>query len=81
MQPARWSCCPTRTWPGDRALIAEGHSLVRRLPAREAPGPYQFQAAINAVHTDAASAAVTDWTQILTLYDQWMALAPTRWWR
>jgi RNA polymerase sigma-70 factor (ECF subfamily) len=61
----------------DRALIAEGHALVRACLRREAPGPYQFQAAINAVHTDATSAAVTDWAQILTLYDQWMALAPT----
>jgi RNA polymerase sigma-70 factor (ECF subfamily) len=41
------------------------------------PGPYQFQAAINAVHTDAATAADTDWAQILALYDQWLALAPT----
>ena len=40
------------------------------------PGPYQLQAAINAVHSDARDAAGTDWPQILALYDQWMALAP-----
>jgi RNA polymerase sigma-70 factor (ECF subfamily) len=61
----------------NRTLIAEGHVLVRACLRRGAPGPYQFQAAINAVHTDAATAADTDWAQILALYDQWLALAPT----
>jgi RNA polymerase sigma-70 factor (ECF subfamily) len=61
----------------DRPLIEEGHALVRRCLRRGRPGPYQVQAAINAVHTDAASAADTDWPQIVTLYDQLMALAPT----
>jgi RNA polymerase sigma-70 factor (ECF subfamily) len=61
----------------NRALIEEGHALVRACLRRGAPGPYQFQAAINAVHTDAARAADTDWTQILALYDQWLAVAPT----
>jgi RNA polymerase sigma-70 factor (ECF subfamily) len=61
----------------DGALIAEGHDLVRRCLRRNRPGPYQLQAAIQAVHTDAASAADTDWRQILALYDQLMALAPT----
>jgi RNA polymerase sigma-70 factor (ECF subfamily) len=61
----------------DRQLIAEGHALVRACLRRGTPGPYQFQAAIAAVHTDAATASETDWTQILALYDQWMALAPT----
>jgi RNA polymerase sigma-70 factor, ECF subfamily len=61
----------------DAELIAEGQRLVRRCLARNQPGPYQIQAAINAVHTDAATAAETDWTQILALYDQLQALAPT----
>jgi RNA polymerase sigma-70 factor, ECF subfamily len=61
----------------DRALIGEGQAIVRRCLARRQPGPYQIQAAINAVHSDAATAADTDWDQILALYDQLMALAPT----
>ncbi len=58
----------------DRALIAEGHELVRRCLRRDRPGPYQIQAAINAVHTDGAA---TDWPQVLTLYDQLLAFVPT----
>ncbi len=61
----------------DAELIAEGQRLVRRCLARNQPGPYQIQAAINAVHTDATTAAETDWTQILALYDQLQAFAPT----
>ncbi|WP_419998743.1 RNA polymerase sigma factor [Streptomyces boninensis] len=61
----------------DRALIAEGQDLVRRCLRRGRPGPYQIQAAINAVHSDAGTAADTDWRQIVRLYDQLMALAPT----
>ena len=61
----------------DRALIAEGHELVRRCLRRNAPGPYQIQAAINAVHTDAATAADTDWRQIVQLYDQLQAIQPS----
>jgi RNA polymerase sigma-70 factor (ECF subfamily) len=61
----------------DRALIAEGQDLVRRCLRRRQPGPYQIQAAINAVHSDAATADATDWPQILALYDQLMAVAPT----
>jgi RNA polymerase sigma-70 factor (ECF subfamily) len=61
----------------DRALIEEGHVLVRACLRRNKPGPYQLQAAINAVHTDAESVQATDWPQILTLYDQLLALAPT----
>jgi RNA polymerase sigma-70 factor (ECF subfamily) len=60
----------------DRALIAEGHALVRRCLRRNRPGPYQIQAAINAVHTDAPVAAATDWPQILRLYNQLHAIAP-----
>ncbi|MGI5240052.1 RNA polymerase sigma factor [Dactylosporangium sp. CA-139066] len=58
----------------NRALISEGHDLVRRCLRRNRPGPYQIQAAINAVHTDGAA---TDWSQVLALYDQLLALAPT----
>jgi len=61
----------------DHALIEEGHALVRRCLRQNMPGPYQIQAAINAVHSDAATAAETDWRQILALYDQLMARAPT----
>lgn len=61
----------------DRELIAEGQELVRRCLRRNAPGPYQIQAAVQAVHSDAASAAATDWVQILQLYDQLLALAPS----
>jgi RNA polymerase sigma-70 factor (ECF subfamily) len=58
----------------NQTLIAEGHDLVRRCLRRNRPGPYQIQAAINAVHTDGAA---TDWTQVLALYDQLLALVPT----
>ncbi|MFC9324610.1 RNA polymerase sigma factor [Kitasatospora sp. NPDC057015] len=61
----------------DRAVIAEGQALVRRCLLRARPGPYQIQAAINAVHSDAPTAAATDWPQILRLYDQLLALEPT----
>jgi RNA polymerase sigma-70 factor (ECF subfamily) len=61
----------------DQTLIAEGHALVRACLRRNRPGPYQIQAAINAVHSDARRAADTDWRQILTLYDQLMAIAPS----
>jgi RNA polymerase sigma-70 factor (ECF subfamily) len=61
----------------DRALIAEGHALVRACLRRNQPGPYQIQAAINAVHADARTAGDTDWRQILTLYDQLLQHAPT----
>jgi RNA polymerase sigma-70 factor, ECF subfamily len=61
----------------DRELIVEGQSLVRECLRRNRPGPYQLQAAINAVHSDAASAADTDWTQIVELYDHLLALAPS----
>ncbi|MER7170127.1 RNA polymerase sigma factor [Streptomyces mesophilus] len=60
----------------DRALVAEGQALVRRCLRRNRPGPYQIQAAIQAVHSDAPTADRTDWHQILRLYDQLLALAP-----
>jgi RNA polymerase sigma-70 factor (ECF subfamily) len=61
----------------DRTRIAEGQGLVRRCLRRNRPGPYQIQAAINAVHADAPTAGATDWRQIVALYDQLLALAPT----
>jgi RNA polymerase sigma-70 factor, ECF subfamily len=61
----------------DRALIAEGQAIVRRCLERNQPGSYQIQAAINAVHSDARTAAATDWSQIVALYDQLLALAPS----
>jgi RNA polymerase sigma-70 factor (ECF subfamily) len=61
----------------NRTLIEEGQAIVRRCLRRDQPGPYQVQAAINAVHADAATAEHTDWPQILTLYDQLLAIAPT----
>ena len=61
----------------DAALISEGQNIVRACLRRNAPGPYQIQAAINAVHADAAEASDTDWMQIVQLYDQLLAMAPT----
>ncbi|MFG3721350.1 RNA polymerase sigma factor [Streptomyces massasporeus] len=61
----------------DLELIAEGQDLVRRCLRRNQAGPYQIQAAINAVHSDAPTAQATDWGQILRLYDQLMALVPS----
>jgi RNA polymerase sigma-70 factor (ECF subfamily) len=61
----------------NRALIAEGQAIVRASLRRNRPGPYQIQAAINAVHADAATFEATDWSQILALYDQLLALTPT----
>jgi RNA polymerase sigma-70 factor, ECF subfamily len=61
----------------DRERIAEGQAIVRRCLRRNQPGPYQVQAAIAAVHSDAPAAAATDWRQIVALYDQLLALAPS----
>jgi len=58
----------------DASLILQGQELVRQCLRRGQPGPYQIQAAINAVHSDAPSAADTDWTQILALYDRLLAI-------
>jgi RNA polymerase sigma-70 factor (ECF subfamily) len=60
----------------DRMLITEGHALVRACLRRDQPGPFQTQAAIAAVHADAATAAATDWSQIVALYDQLCAMRP-----
>jgi RNA polymerase sigma-70 factor (ECF subfamily) len=62
-------------WDGE--LVAEGQALVRGCLRRNQPGPYQVQAAINAVHSDAPAAADTDWREIVALYDQLMELAPS----
>lgn len=61
----------------DSAKIAEGQSIVRACIRRDQPGPFQLQAAIQAVHCDAGSFEVTDWQQIVTLYDQLFSLTPT----
>jgi RNA polymerase sigma-70 factor (ECF subfamily) len=61
----------------DRRLIDEGHQLVRACLRRNSPGPYQIQAAVNAVHTDAADAGDTDWRQIVELYGQLEQVAPS----
>jgi len=61
----------------DRRLIAEGQAIVLQCLRWNRPGPYQIQAAINAVHSDAPNAATTDWGQILALYDQHMSVAPS----
>jgi RNA polymerase sigma-70 factor (ECF subfamily) len=60
----------------NRHLIVEGQAIVRQCLRRHQPGPYQIQAAINAVHSDAPTASATDWSQILRLYDQLMSCAP-----
>jgi RNA polymerase sigma-70 factor, ECF subfamily len=61
----------------DSSLVAEGQAIVRRCLRRNSPGPYQLQAAIAAVHSDADSVESTDWSQVLALYDHLYALAPT----
>lgn len=61
----------------DRTMIAEGHALVRACIRRGRPGPYQLQAAIQAVHGNAGSFEATDWSQIVTLYDQLFKVMPT----
>lgn len=64
-----------RLW--DRRLIEEGQAIVRRCLHRNQPGPYQIQAAINAVHADAETFVQTDWQQVVALYDELHAIAPT----
>ncbi|MBB4905167.1 RNA polymerase sigma factor [Actinophytocola algeriensis] len=61
----------------DRGMVEEGHALVRQCLRRGRPGPYQIQAAINAVHSDAPTTGETDWAQVVALYDQLMVVAPT----
>ena len=59
------------------SLISEGQSIVRRLLRLNQPGPFQIQAAIAAVHSDAASADETDWSSVVALYDQLLVFMPT----
>jgi RNA polymerase sigma-70 factor, ECF subfamily len=61
----------------DESKMDEGRALMRICLAQNRPGTYQLQAAINAVHSNAPSAACTDWQQILELYDQLMSIAPS----
>jgi RNA polymerase sigma-70 factor (ECF subfamily) len=61
----------------DRDLISEGQDLVRFCLRRNVPGPYQIQAAINAVHSDTLRATDTEWGQILALYDQLLRCDPS----
>ena len=61
----------------DRSMIEEGHALVRECLATNRPGHYQLLAAINAVHTDARTAADTDWEQIAALYARLHAINPS----
>jgi RNA polymerase sigma-70 factor (ECF subfamily) len=61
----------------DRSLIDEGHRIVRACVGVGRPGPYQLQAAIQAVHCDAATFDATDWRQIVQLYDHLLEIAPT----
>ena len=81
--PARWVDGPPvlladqdrSAW--DRGLIDEGHELVRRCIRRDRPGPYQLQAAIQAVHCSASSFEETDWAQIVAIYEQLTEFLPT----
>ena len=61
----------------DRTMIEEGHAIVRACIRRNQPGPFQLQAAIQAVHCDADSFQATDWPQIVTLYDHLFSVMPT----
>ncbi|MDR2984797.1 MAG: sigma-70 family RNA polymerase sigma factor [Nocardiopsaceae bacterium] len=61
----------------DRAKIAEGHAIVRACIRRGQPGPFQLQAAIQAVHCAADSFEATDWPQIVALYDHLFTVTPT----
>ena len=61
----------------DARLVAEGQGLVRACLRRDRPGPYQVQAAIQAVHADAPTIESTDWAQVVALYDHLLQLAPT----
>jgi RNA polymerase sigma-70 factor (ECF subfamily) len=63
------------TWDAD--MIDEGLELARRALRRRAPGPYQLQAAIAAVHASAGSFSETDWDQIVGLYDLLLRVGPS----
>jgi RNA polymerase sigma-70 factor, ECF subfamily len=61
----------------DRAEIEEGRALLHAMLRRSRPGTYALEAAIAAVHADAASSADTDWKQIAAIYERLFALHPT----
>jgi len=61
----------------DRTMIEEGHAIVRACVRRDRPGPFQLQAAIQAVHCNADSFEATDWPQIVALYDHLFSFMPT----
>jgi RNA polymerase sigma-70 factor (ECF subfamily) len=61
----------------DRLRIAEGQAIVQQCLQWNRPGPYQIQAAIQAVHSDAPVPDATDWRQVVALYDQLLVLSPT----
>ena len=63
------------TW--DRSMIDEGQAIVRACIRRGRPGPYQLQAAIQAVHCDAESFEATDWPQVIVLYDHLFSVMAT----
>jgi len=62
-------------WDEDR--IAEGRALIAAALAQQRPGPYQVQAAIAALHDEAATAADTDWPQIAVLYRRLLEMSPS----
>src|SRR5271165_6488651 len=61
----------------DGKLIAEGVALIDKAMRHHAPGPYQIQAAIAALHARASHAEETDWTQIDALYAALERLQPS----
>jgi RNA polymerase sigma-70 factor (ECF subfamily) len=61
----------------DRTMIEAGQAIVRACIRRNQPGPFQLQAAIQAVHCNAASFEATDWPQIVALYDHLFSVMPT----
>ena len=61
----------------NHSLIREGHRIVRGCIRRGHPGPYQLQAAIQAVHCSAETFDATDWVQIVSLYDHLFSLMPS----
>ena len=61
----------------DRSLIEEGHAIVHTCIRVDRAGPFQLQAAIQAVHCDAVEFTATDWHQIVALYDHLLTMTPT----
>jgi RNA polymerase sigma-70 factor (ECF subfamily) len=61
----------------DHDLAEEGRQILRGCLRRDQPGPYQLQAAVNAVHSEAATVADTDWRQLVQIYDQLLTVLPS----